>query len=479
MEILDSGAAGGQVIRGSLLRTVSYAAGVALSIGSGALMIRHLEAVDYGKYVIVISLTSIIFGFTDVGMANVAAREIASSEPEERNRLLTNMLGLRIVIAAVGILVAAAFAIIAGYDSTMVFGTILAGIGMFVMMIQHTYAIPMGVALRWGWISGIDLLRQALFVAAVLLLVFAGAGLLPFLAATIPVNLLVLVVAIPAVRGIVPLHPSFELRQWSSILRLTGIYAAAAAIGTIYVFASVIANSLVGSAEEAGYLGAAFRIYIVLAAVPLLLVSTAFPVLARAAHVDRDRLEYGLRRVFEIAVIVGAWLALATVLGAPFAIKVVAGDGFEPSVGVLQIQALALVPSFLAVAAAFALISLRLNVGLLVANAVGLTTTVVLTLALVPWIEAKGAALAMVAGDCVLAVLYGITLARAGTLAFGLGVLPRVAVAAALASLLALAPLPDAPLVATATAVYFGVLFLIGGVPPEIATALLRRRGGA
>jgi len=48
-----------------------------------------------------------------------------------------------------------------------------------------------------------------------------------------------------------------------------------------------------------------------------------------------------------------------------------------------------------------------------------------------------------------------------------------------LAALLALAPLPDAPLVATATAVYFGVLFLIGGVPPEIATALLRRRGGA
>ena len=156
----------------------------------------------------------------------------------------------------------------------------------------------------------------------------------------------------------------------------------------------------------------------------------------------------------------------------------VAGDGFEPSVGVLQIQALALVPSFLAVVGGFALISLRLNVGLLVANAVALTSTIVLTVALVPWIEAKGAALAMVAGDCLLALLYGITLARAGALAFGLGVLPRVAVAAALAALLALAPLPDAPLVATATAVYFAVLFLIGGIPPEIANALLRRSGG-
>jgi O-antigen/teichoic acid export membrane protein len=479
MEVLDSSTAGARVIRGSVLRGASFAAGVALSIGSAALMIRHLGAGDYGRYVIVISLVAIVAGFTDVGLTNVAAREIAASERHERKRLLANLLGIRIVIAIVGVLLATGFAVLAGYGSTMVAGTILAGIGMFLAMIQHTYAIPMGVALRWGWISGIDLFRQALTVAAVVLLVFAGAGLLPFLAATIPVSLVVLAVAIPLVRGITPLLPSFELGQWSWIVRLTGIYAAASAVSTIYIFAAVIANSLVGSEQEAGYLGAAFRIYIILAAIPLLLVSTAFPVLARAAHVDRARLDYALRRVFEIAVIVGVWMALATVLGASFALAVVAGDGFGPSVGVLQIQGLALVPSFLATAAGFALISLRLNVGLLVANAVALTSTVALTLALVPWIEAKGAAVAMLAGDFTLAVLYGITLARAGALSFELAVVPRVAVAAGLAALLALTPLPDVALVAGATVVYFAVLFLLRGVPPEITDALMRRTAGA
>jgi O-antigen/teichoic acid export membrane protein len=478
MEILDSTAAGARVIRGSVLRAGSYAGGVALSIGTAALMIRHLGAGDYGKYVIVMSLIAIVSGFTDIGMANVAAREIAASERHERNRLLANLLGIRIAIAFAGVLVATAFALVAGYDSTMVVGTILAGIGMFFTLIQHTYAIPMGVALRWGWISGIELFRQALMLVAAALLVVAGAGLLPFLAVTIPVGLLVLAVAIPSVRGITPLLPSAELGQWSWILRLTGLYAAAAAVGTIYVFAAVVANSLVANDQVAGYLGAAFRIFVVLAAVPLLLVSTAFPVLARAAHVDRARLDYALRRVFEIAVIVGVWMALATLLGASFAIAVIAGDGFGPSVGVLQIQALALVPSFLATAAGFALISLRLNIGLLVANAVALTSTVVLTLALAPVIDAKGAAVAMLVGDCVLAVLYGITLARAGALSFELAVLPRVAAATVLAALLALAPLPDVPLVAGATVVYFAVLFLLRGVPPEITDALLRRAPG-
>jgi O-antigen/teichoic acid export membrane protein len=479
MEILDSASAGALVIRGSVLRGASFAAGVALSIGSAALMIRHLGADDYGKYVIVISLVAIVAGFTDVGMANVAAREIAASEPEERKRLLANLLGLRIVIAVAGVLVATAFAIVVGYDSAMVAGTVLAGIGGLLAMIQHTYAIPMGVALRWGWISAIDLFRQALTVVAVVLLVVAGVGLVPFLAATIPVSLVVLAVAVPWVRGIAPLRPAVELGQWSWIVRLTGVYAAASAVGTIYVFAAVIANSLVGSDQEAGYLGAAFRVYIVLASIPLLLVSTAFPVLARAAHVDRARLDYSLRRVFEISLIVGVWMALATVLGANFALAVVAGEGFGPSVGVLQLQALALVPGFLATAAAFALVSLRLNVGLLVANAVALSSTVVLTLALVPWIEAKGAAVAMLAGDSALALLYGITLARAGALPFEVAAVPKVAAAAGLAALPALAPFPDIALVAVATVVYFAVLFLLRGVPPEITDALLRRTAGA
>ena len=479
MEVLDSSTAGAKVIRGSVLRAASYAGGVALSIGTAALMIRHLGAGDYGKYVIVMSLIAIVSGFTDIGMANVAAREIAASAREERNRLLANLLGIRIAIAFVGILVATAFALVAGYDSTMVLGTVLAGIGMFFTLIQHTYAIPMGVALRWGWISGIELFRQALMLVAAALLVVAGAGLLPFLAVTIPVGVLVLAVAIPSVRGVTPLVPTAERSQWAWILRLTGLYAAAAAVGTIYIFAAVIANSLVGSAEEAGFLAAAFRIYVVLAAIPLLLVSTAFPVLARAAHVDRARLEYALRRVFEIAIIFGTWMALATVLGASFAIAVVAGAGFGPSVGVLQIQALALVPSFLATAAGFALISLRSNVGLLVANAVALTLTVVLTLALVPVIGAKGAAVGMLAGDTALAALYGVWLYRAGALVFDPAVLLKVGAATIAAALLALAPSPGAPLVVGATVVYFAVLFLLRGIPTEITDALLRRTAGA
>ena len=55
----------------------------------------------------------------------------------------------------------------------------------------------------------------------------------------------------------------------------------------------------VSTDAETGQFGAAFRVFIVLAAVPGLLVTTAFPLLARAARDDRERLRYALQRLFD------------------------------------------------------------------------------------------------------------------------------------------------------------------------------------
>ena len=89
------------------------------------------------------------------------------------------------------------------------------------------------------------------------------------------------------------------------------------------------------------------------------MVSSAFPVLARAARDDEERLAYGLQRVFEVSLIVGTGMAIGLAVGAPFAIDVVAGHGFDASVPVLRIQSLALITSFLLATWALALLALK------------------------------------------------------------------------------------------------------------------------
>ena len=167
---------------------------------------------------------------------------------------------------------------------------------------------------------------------AVVVLVLIGAGLLGVLAAPVPIAIVLVLLTAWLVRGTIPFVPAFDTRAWGRLLRLVLPYAAASAIGAVYVSLVVVLTSLVASQEETGYFSAAFRVFSVLSAVPSLLVASAFPILARAARDNRERLRYALQRLWDASLVIGAGAAVLTAVGAPVAIAVVAGPEYEPSV---------------------------------------------------------------------------------------------------------------------------------------------------
>ena len=197
------------------------------------------------------------------------------------------------------------------------------------------------------------------------------------------------------VRGTIPFVPAFDFRAWGRLMRLVLPYAAASAVGAVYVSLVVVLTSLVATEQETGYFSAAFRVFSVLAAVPSLLVASAFPILARAARDDRERLRYALQRLWDTSLVIGAGAAVLTVVGAPVAIAVVAGPEYEPSVTALRIMAGALFASFFVAIWGFGLLSIGAYRSLLVANVIALAVAGGLALALAPEYGADGAATAL------------------------------------------------------------------------------------
>jgi O-antigen/teichoic acid export membrane protein len=478
LEVLDSPRAGTTVIRGNVLRLVGYAAGVGLSVVSASLMIRHLGPTDWGGYVTVSSLIGLVAGLSEFGLSNIGVREYATLGHDERIRLIKNLMGLRLALATLGLVAAFVFALAAGYPPVLRAGIALWGIGLMFTFVQQAVGVPLVTRLQFGWVSAIELLRQGATLVVVVALVLLGSGLLAFLAAPIPVSILVLGVTIPLARGMISFVPGFDRAEWSRILRMTIAYSIAATVGTIYVAATVVVMSIVSTSEDTGYYGASYRIFTVLGYVPVLLVGSAFPILSRASRDDRVRLGYALQRLLEVALILGVWLALCTALGADFFIHLIAGPSFEPAAAVLEIQAFALIGTFLAATLSFALLSERLHTGVLVANAVALVAATAAAIALVPFIGAKGAAVATVAGESILAVAYAVGLFRGGRdLRISPRVVPKVVVSAVLAALLVFVPgLNGLALAVAAGAVYIVVLSLLRGVPPELWKALFALR---
>jgi O-antigen/teichoic acid export membrane protein len=476
--LLDSPEAGSIAVRGGLLRVAGYFAGILLTVGSAALLFRHLGVGDTGRYVTVLALVAIVSGTTDIGLTTIGMRELAVRDAVAGRRLMANLLGLRVVLAAVGVLAVTVFAIAAGYASDMVAGTLLAGIGVVALSVQSTLGIALTVQLRLGWLTLLELARQALLVVGVVTLVVAGARLLPFLAIQVPAALVVLLLTVWLVRGTVPLRPAFRADEWRRLVREVLPFSAATIIGTIYFRAALIVLGLVATEAETGYFAAAFRIIDVLLALPSLIVGAAFPIFSRAARDDRERLAYGVDRVFQAALVAGAGVAVALVIGAPFAIDVVAGENFAPAAGVLRIQAVGLMLSFLATTLYYALLSLRLHRAILVTACVALGVNVALTWWLGRSHGAIGAALATVIAEFGAGVVAATALLRTHRAVFPtLRAVPRVAVAAALAMLVLLVPgLPVVAAAVVGTLVYAGVALALGTVPRELLEAF---SGGA
>lgn len=477
-DILDTPEAGPAAIKGGVVRVAGYLGGTLLSVASAAALLRYLGVADFGRYATVLSLVTIVAGLTEAGMTSVGVREWSIRDSDESRAMLRSLLGLRLVLTGAGIVLAVAFAYAVGYPRTLILGTALWGLGIVVQMAALTLGIPLQSALRLGWVSALDLLRQTVTVALILLLILAGSSLLPLLSVPVPAALASVAATLVLVRGTgTPLLPSFDRARWTELLRITLPFAAASAVGTVYVYVSQVIMSLAASARETGIFGASFRIFIVLVTIPALMATAALPILARAARDDEARLKYAGSRLQDVCVVLGVAAGLGLAASAPIVIDVVAGGGYEASVDVLRIHAVALGFSFLAAAGGYLLISTHRHWPLMSANAVALIVSAGLTLWLGTSIGARGAALANVAGEATLALGYGIALARAG-LRPSAGTAAKVLVAA-LPGVAAVLLLPALPATVLAVGSFAGLLALVGGLPPESRELISWRARGS
>jgi O-antigen/teichoic acid export membrane protein len=480
-DVLDAPQAGHRAVRGSALRSGGYVGGILLSLISVPLLIRHLGFEQYGAYVAITAIVTIVAGVSDLGVTSVGVREWAArDDPDERHALLSNLLGTRLVITLLGALGAMGFGVVAGYDATRLAGMAVACGGLFALACYEALAVPLQAELRQGWIALVELLRQAVQVALILTLIAVGAGLVPLLAAAIPGGLAaVALTAAVSRRALV--RPAVHPRAWWALMRPTIPFAAASALGVVYLRTTVVLTSLVASELQSGYFATAFRVMEVAIGVPVLLIGALFPILARAAAADRERLQAAIARIFEMALACGALVAVCVAAGAPLAIEVLTGEASAvPAMNALGILGVGLGFSFIGASSQYALLAIHRHRAILLINVVALLLNVTLTLALAPTHGAGGAALALSISEATVATLATVLLKRSQKGLFPpWPILARIALTATLggAAALALKGVGSIPEALGAGLVCACMALLFGLLPRELWALRSRRRG--
>jgi O-antigen/teichoic acid export membrane protein len=467
-DILDTSHAGTRVIQGTAVRSAGYFAGVGLALLSAPLLTRHLGVADYGSYVVVGSLIAIGVIFADAGMTAAGIKEYSIRDASGRTRLLQNLVAARLAASAAAGIGVVLFALAAGYAPILIAGTVLGAGALILSIAQRTYAIPLAVALRLEMTTALELLRQALTVGGILALIVAGGGLLSFFVLPVPVALAVLVATLVVVKGYGGVRPSFEREEWRLLLREVPA-GAAGMLSALFYRVGVIMMSLLGTSEQTGYFALSAGVAEVFVPVATLIAGSAFPILARAADTDRQRLGFAFRQLLDVSVVVGIGLAFVLIAGAKPIVALLGGVEFEPTVPALRIQGLAVAVTFPVTLFYYMLWVLHARRQLVVANVVGLATAVGLSVVLIPAWEAKGAAVAMLVAETLLAAWLGVALLSGrADLRPQLRTAAKAIVAVAVAGGIAIMPTSPLAGVILGAAAYLIVLLILRAIPREI-----------
>jgi O-antigen/teichoic acid export membrane protein len=467
-------------IRGGALRVLGYATGVLVSLGTASILVRHLGVKGFGKYVIVTSLVALVGSLTEAGIVVFGIREYVGRGASERARLMANLLGMRVALSLAGVACAVAFALAIGYGEALVLGTVIAGGGLIGQVVTDVLSVSLQAQLLLGRLTAVELVRRVLILAIVAVLALSGAGLLPLLAAVPAATALAMALMAWLVRAEVRIGLRFDWQAWRELLVETLPFAIALSLAGIYFYVTVIMMSLIASETQTGLFGTSFRVTQVALAVPSLLLTAIFPLLTRLEHTSDTDPGASVGKVFTVAAICGVWMSLAMALGADFIIHLIAGSKARGAIPVLRLQGLVFAVSFVSTAAALTLVTLRRYRPLVVASVAAVIIDIVLGLALIPPLGARGGALADVLTETAATVWLTATVIRSVRgHEISARVLGPLALACVPAAAFLLVPIGGAARALAGTLVYFGALLAMRAIPVEVLDAMRRLRAAS
>lgn len=442
------------LVRNSLVLLAGTAASKALVFVATLVLVRSLPAEGFGLYTLVFAWLSFFELFPDAGLDLLAVRE-AQAPGANRRRILGDALVARGLLILAAVPVAAALAPLAGDDPRLPVLVLLGALPWISSFrrssLRSLLDLPWRVALRMEIPTLLGTLAEAAHLA-ILPLALGAAGVTGAVAALglahLPFAAVLAVLSFRRIRPEIRIAPGVA----AATLRRTAPILALLLANTVLARIDVLMLEALRDSREVGLYAAPVRLVEVANLLPILLMTSVYPLFAEAGAGDPGRVDRLFRRSLRfLAAVIAPVIVAETVFAGPL-VRLLFGTEYAGSAAVLPALAAAelLVFADIVMNARFVATGLqRRNLQLVAAAA---AANVLANLVLIPAHGAAGAALATLAA-------YAVRVVAA------LG--PRQTRAAGRSALAAILP------AAGAGAAAWGVLAALGPRPAGILGAIV------
>jgi O-antigen/teichoic acid export membrane protein len=446
---------------------------------------RYLGLAGFGALTTAAAFVTALAPLADVGLSTIAAREIAK-RPGEAERLIRSVLTLAIGLSLVALVVGLGVAhlLYPGEAREDVRGAIV-----LMMVVGLPVAGPvvaatsMVLAQQRAWIMVLASVSGSVVTVGLLALAVAlDWGFYGVVAAYAGTGLGYAGALLAVTAKQLRFRPSLDVALGRRLFLWALPYGMAAVITSFYWRLDVILLSLLGTKEQVGLYGLAFRLVDAVLTLPWFVTITLMPELARIAE-DRARLQQLVQRALGAMQFFVLPLVVCGFAFADEIIEIVGGQDFEDAAALLRVLLFGVAAVFMSAVIVQALIAINRQASMLIASTVVLGVNAGLCFALIPPLGATGAAIAFVASEAtslvVLSLLYGRS-ARVPrpdlrpALVIATGVMAAVALVKLPLDRLSVNPAVILGVGSTAAlAAYVGCLYLLRAMPAEIHRTLV------
>jgi PST family polysaccharide transporter len=387
---------GARVFQNTAAQLGGRAIGIFFSAGTSILLARYLGKEKLGEYGAIYAYLALYGFFATFCLEQILAREISVRRIQAAEIFHTGTL-TALGFSVVGTLVALVAAPWFGYSAAMQWLIALAAIDLLILPPFRFRGIIFQVEMRSWYSVAIGLLRQLLWLAAVVLLVLKNAAFYQVIIARTAVGVVEALLVMWTVRRVnlvqgtrkfIPTEALMMLRQGFPLVLTT------LAVGIYHRIDQVMLHKMSGDQVLGPYV-IAVQLTELFSALPVALMASLFPALAQSAKEDEKFKRYLGETYRFLLLIAFAACALVTPVAAPV-IELFYGRQYLPTANLLIVLIWSEVPVFFAVALANVLVAKGMQKYTPYGAIAGAIVNMLLNLALIPQYGALGASWATV-----------------------------------------------------------------------------------
>jgi O-antigen/teichoic acid export membrane protein len=453
---------------------------IAISGWAGSVVIaRHLSPQAWGGYSFIFGLLGIIGLLVDLQVGRVVLREVLAGG-DAAGPVVGSYVGLRLVVSTAAFVVAVAFVVIGDYETPVVWGTVIAGLGF--LFVGPANGITVWFNARLWLVPTAVVGVTAAVVQLALVLAFALAGtdrLVLFASAALAAEVAYLggTVAFMIRHGL-RIRLRFDAGHWWIWMKESIPLAIGFGLVGLYNKLDIVMLSQLDSLTSVGRYSIGYKFADLASYLPAALLTPVLTLMVAAWPHDEAGLRRHFRQSFVLLFVGAVAVGLGFALVAFHAIDLLYGSEYVTSADAARWLVAGACLQFFSLLCVVTLISVGRNALYAIAGVCGLALNAGLNLVLIPSFSFNGSAVATVITEVAVAALLLVTLARKpGVVTLPWNLMARTALAGIIMTAIYLgvdwlAPWPAAALVAVAG--FLGALHLLHCGGPGGLPALLR-----